>query len=169
MPAGGALLETIGEGQIIGAARGRKRRRRSPAAGHEAVSIQPVNDPQAAFAGSVRRVAREVNPETRLVGVFVTPDLSAHLMLNEYVRGVIDVASRQTLVAPPAAVLPEGDVNVLYTVENGRAVRHEVKVGLQNDRQVELVGPDLEAGQLVVVKGNSELEDGMAVEVEQAQ
>jgi len=134
-----------------------------------AVGIRPVNDPQAAFGGKVRRLGRAVNPETRLVSVFVTPDAGAHLLLNQYVSGVISVASRRALVAPPAAVLPEGEASVLYTVEDGHAVRHEVKVGLRNDGQVELSCAGLRAGQMAVVAGNSELEDGMAVEAGPAQ
>jgi membrane fusion protein (multidrug efflux system) len=168
VPAGGALIETIGEGQIsvrlgvesVDAAR---------LAPGMAVSIRPVNDPQAAFSGKVHRLARQVNPQTRLVSVYVAPEPGAHLMLNQYVSGVISVATRKALVAPPAAVLPDGEADVLYTVQNGHAVRHEVKVGLQNDRQVELVGSDLKAGEMVVVVGNSELEDGMSVEVQKAQ
>ena len=162
VPAGGPLLETIGEDQIavrLGI--------ESTDAGRVqpgmSVKIQPVNDAEAAFAGRVRRVSREVSPETRLISVIVTPAPGARLLLNQYVRGVVAVATRQGLVAPPAAVLPEGDASVLYTVQDGQAVRHEVKVGLQNAQQVELVGADLQAGQMAVVVGNSELEDGMAV------
>ena len=54
-------------------------------------------------------------------------------------------------------------------MQDGKAVRHEVKVGVQNETQVELIGSDLQAGQMAVVVGNSELEDKMAVEVEPAQ
>jgi membrane fusion protein (multidrug efflux system) len=165
--AGAPLIETIGENQITvrlgveSADAGRL----SPGL---SVRIQPVNDPAAAFEGRVRRVAREVSAETRLVGVFVTPMPEAHLLLNQYVRGVIAVSSAKGLVAPPAAVLPEGDIDVLYTVEGGRAVRHQVTVGLRSAEQVELVGSDLQAGQMAVVVGNGELQDGMAVEVERA-
>ena len=168
VPAGGPLLETIGENQISvrlgieSADAGRVHQGLS-------VQIQPVNDPKAAFAGQVSRVSREISPETRLISVFVTPAPGAHLLLNQYVRGLIAVATRQGLVAPPAAVLPQGDSNVLYTVQDGKAVRHEVKVGLQNEKQVELIGSDLQAGQMAVVVGNSELADKMAVEVEPAQ
>jgi len=168
VPAGGPLVETIGEGQIsvrlgvesVDAGR--------LTAGMK-VSIQPVNDPQAAFGGKVRRIGRAVDPQTRLVSVLVTPDAGAHLLLNQYVRGTVSVSSRRGLVAPASAVLPEGDASVLYTVRDGRAVRHEVKVGLQNGRQVELKAPGLQAGQMAVVEGNSELEDGMAVDAGPAQ
>ena len=165
IPAGGPLLETIGENQITvrlgieSADAGRLHAGLS-------VQIQPVNDPKAAFSGQMSRVSREISPETRLINVFVTPAAGAHLLLNQYVRGVVAISTKQGLVAPPAAVLPEGDANVLYTVQDGKAVRHEVKLGLQNDKQVEVSGGDVQAGQMAVVVGNSELTDKMAVEVE---
>ncbi len=116
----------------------------------------------------VEMIAHQVNPQTRLIDVYVAPASTAHLMLNEYVRGEIIVAADRSLVAPRSAVLPEEDHYVVFTVEHDRAVKHEVQVGIENNEQIQILGTDLQSGQLVVVNGNSELKHGMAVKPEPA-
>ena len=83
--------------------------------------------------------------------------------VGQSVLGKITVDSVQGLLVPRAAVLPEEDKFVLFTVENGHAVRHTVKVGLDNGREINVIAPDLRAGEPVVVLGNYELKDKMPV------
>jgi hypothetical protein len=64
---------------------------------------------------------------------------------------------------PRSAVLPEGDKHVLFTVEKGRAVKHVVRIGLENADAYQIMGTDLRAGEQAVIEGNYELSDGMAV------
>jgi multidrug efflux pump subunit AcrA (membrane-fusion protein) len=117
-------------------------------------------------SGRIRLITRRVNPETRLVDVFVAPSMEGRLLLNEYVEGRIVIAGSDALVVPRASALPEAGQYVLYTVEKDRAVRHVVRLGLENTAEVQVTGDGLQEGQSVVVTGNSELHDGMAVRVE---
>ena len=55
---------------------------------------------------------------------------------------------------------------MLYTIRQGRAWKHEVDVGMENDQQVQVIGDGLQEGDEVVVEGNAELQDGMAVQGE---
>nr|MDA8166091.1 efflux RND transporter periplasmic adaptor subunit [Desulfobacteraceae bacterium] len=116
--------------------------------------------------GKVRRISRAVNPATRLVDVFVTLPETSGFLLGEYIQGRITAASSEGFVVPREAVLPEGGHHVLFTVSRKHAVRHVVQIGLENDRETEVTGPELRPGEPVVVLGNYELRDGMAVEVE---
>ena len=84
-------------------------------------------------------------------------------MLGAYVRGEIIVASREALVVPRDAVLPDDGSHTLYTVQDHRAVKKAVKVGLQTDSQVEVIDPELHEGDQVVTVGNRELADQMEV------
>jgi len=68
------------------------------------------------------------------------------------------------LVVPRSAVLPDDDKQVLFTVKDGKAVRHEIKTGLVTDELVEVIGDNLHAGDSVVTLGNYELEDGMEIQ-----
>lgn len=135
----------------------------------QTVRLDPVNGPPGdTLGGTIVRITRRVNPDTRLVDVFITPMDESRLLLNDYVRGDVVIASAEGLVVPRAAVLPMEGSHVLFTVEKGHAVRHKVTVGVENDDQVQVFGDGLEAGQPVIVVGNSEVDDGMAVKVEAA-
>jgi membrane fusion protein (multidrug efflux system) len=131
------------------------------------VAIRAVNRPaQEPITGTVRSISKMVNPSTRLLDLFVTIPSPSSFLLNEYVKGRIAVAGREALVVPRSAVLREGDHWTLFTVKDRRAVRHEVSVGFKTLTGVEVLSKDLSPGDPVVVMGNYELKDGMAVSVE---
>ncbi len=131
-----------------------------------AVELAPVGAPaDRIVGGAVRLVTRKVNPETRLVDVYVAPAAGARLLLDDMVRARMAVRSDTGLVVPRAAVHPVDGAHVLFTVEGGRARRHEVGVGLEDGERLQVDGAELSEGQLVVVEGNAELTDGMAVAV----
>jgi len=66
---------------------------------------------------------------------------------------------------PRDAVLPEDGSHTLYLVQDHRAVKKTVEVGLQTDSQVEVIAPELRDGDRVVTVGNRELADEMQVKV----
>lgn len=113
--------------------------------------------------GKVRLITQRVNPDTRLVDVLVTPESHDALLLDGFVRVVLQAETKQALIVPRDAVLPGEQDYELFTVKDGHAVKCPVKLGLQNDREVEVIGEQLKVGDLVVTLGNYELEDGMAV------
>lgn len=161
--AGAPLLNTIGENQII-VRLGLESEDAGRVREDQTVQLRAVNGPAAqTVPGKIHLIASRVNPQTRLVDVFVEPDPAAHFVLNEYVQGDIVIAAHEAWVVPRAAVLPEDGREIIYTTENGRAVKHVVALGLQNDQEVEIIGKDLKAGEPVVLVGNSQLEPGMAV------
>jgi RND family efflux transporter MFP subunit len=116
----------------------------------------------------IRTVSPAINPTTRLVDVFVSLPPGHSFLLGQYVNGKVFVATHEGLIVPYAAVLPDEGRYILFTVKNGHAVRHEVQVLLQNGDRVQVAGPELDAADPVVIQGNYELQDGMAVLVEQA-
>jgi len=125
--------------------------------------------PSSAVAGTIREISRSVDPSTRLVDVFVALPTPAQFLLGESVLGTITIASSDGLIVPRSAVLPEEDTHILFTIKDVHAVRRTVQVGLENNEEVEIMGSDLQPGDPVVVLGNYELTDGMAVEVEASQ
>jgi RND family efflux transporter MFP subunit len=130
------------------------------------VGISLVNNPATSeIIGTVRLVTQRVNSPDRLVDVFVSVPQGTKLLLAAYVRGEIIVASRETLVVPRDAVLPDDGSHTLYIVQDNRARKKTVKVGLQTDLQVEVMDPELRDGDQVVTVGNRELADEMEVKV----
>jgi membrane fusion protein, multidrug efflux system len=118
--------------------------------------------------GQVRLVTHQVDPATGLVEVFagVSQEYHPHLLIGAYVRGEIETRKDDALVVPKSAVLPEGDDFYLFMVADKKAVKHIVKLGIQTPTEVEVLSPDLKAGDQVVTVGNYELTDGATVEVE---
>ena len=135
------------------------------------VSLSLVNVPESGgVKGKIRKISSSVNPDTRLVDVFVrlpeTLPTSTAFLLGEFVVGKITIASSTGLIVPRAAVLPEGDHYQMFTVRNDRAVKHSVQIGLENGKEVEVIGPDIKPGEPVVILGNYELKNDMAIESE---
>ena len=131
------------------------------------VLLKAVNRPSLkAVRGVVRSVSKSIDPASRFIDVFVSLPSPPPFMLNEYVQGNIIVTSREGLVVSESAVFPEDGHYILFTVKNGRAHRHIVKVGLENGKKVEISGVDIKVGLPAVVLGNYELKDGMSVKVE---
>jgi len=128
------------------------------------VGISLVNNsPASEIEGTVRLVTQRVNSADRLVDVFVSVSPGTKLLLAAYVRGEIIVASRETLVVPRDAVLPEDGSHTLYIVQDHRAMKKTVGIGLQTDSEVEVINPELRDGDQVVTVGNRELADEMEV------
>ncbi len=131
---------------------------------NQPVYLNRVNVPALpAVTGQVRKVSYGVNPTTRLVDVFVSLPAPADFLLDESILGKITIAEAHGLIAPRSAVLPEGQGYSLFTSQGGHAVKHQVRVGLHTDKEVEVEDATLQVGDPVVVEGNYELKDGMAI------
>jgi membrane fusion protein (multidrug efflux system) len=134
---------------------------------NQSVTLQSTQQNEAAAVTSnVRVVGGALNPTTGSVDVRVAVPPAAPLMFGERVRALIEVAKKDSaLVVPRSAVLPDEDnKQVLFTVKDGKAVRHEVEVGLTDGDLVEVTAATLHPGDAVVTLGNYELSDGMAIQ-----
>lgn len=127
------------------------------------VKLSAVNQDGVSGEGKIRLIASRVNPQTRLVDVFVTVPPDLPLLLDGFVRGEIRIAEKTALVVPRDAVLPGENGESLFTVTDGHAVKHTVTPGIETDTETEITGTDLKPGDEVVTEGNSQLEDGMQV------
>ncbi len=114
----------------------------------------------------IRTISPAINPTTRLVDVFVSLPQGHPFLLGQYVHGRLPGAAQEGLIVPYSAVLPDEGRYVLFTVRSGHAVRHEVQVLVQDGDRVQVAGPELDGAEPVVIEGNYELQDGMAVLVE---
>ncbi len=130
----------------------------------QAVKLFPTAGATDGIAGTVRLVTRRVNPETRLVDVFVTPASDADLLLDSGVRGEFAGPATAGLIVPRNAVLPDDDGFTVFTVKDKTAVKHSVKLGTQTAAESLIVAADVHAGDSVVTVGALELEDKMAVD-----
>ena len=167
VPPGGPLVEMVAETEIE-VKLGVEAEDLLAAKEGASVTIFPVNDPTAdKVEGTVRLVTRRIDPTTRLVDVYVALPVGTKLLLDGYVRGELEHSEKDALVVPRAAVLPNQSRSYeVFTVANNRAVKRTVKVGLENQKEMQVIADDLHPGDLVVTVGNYELEEDMSVEIQ---
>ena len=72
--------------------------------------------------------------------------------------------TRQSLGVPSAAILVRSGKSIVFVVQDGKAVAREVAGGLQNDGWTEILS-GLAAGETVVTEGQTQLRDGLPVNV----
>jgi membrane fusion protein (multidrug efflux system) len=115
----------------------------------------------------VTRVLAMVDPRTRLVEVLtqVPAAKSAPLVIGNRIKGTITLRQETTPAVPRSAVLRDAEGAYLFVIREGRALRVNVATGIEEGDLVAVQGP-LKVGEPVVVAGNYELKDGMAVKVE---
>ncbi len=136
----------------------------------QTVELHRVRDAgDVVIAGKIRLISQRVDPTTRLVDVLVSLPPGTGFMLDDFVAGQIIKASADSLVVAREAVLPDEKGDSLFTIADGKAVKHTVRIGLANDKEVQILGEGLKEGDLAVVVGNYELQDGMSVEVQSPQ
>lgn len=128
------------------------------------VQLFSANRPDLApVSATVRAAGGSIDAASGTAEVRVGLPSGAPFYFGERVRGAIVVEQREGFVVPRNAVRPDGDQPVLFTVRDGKAVRHEVRTGIVTQDRIEVRGADLNVGDSVVTLGNYELTDGMAV------
>jgi membrane fusion protein (multidrug efflux system) len=117
------------------------------------------------FGGTVSGVDSRVDPVSRSVTVRANvpnPDLA--LKPGMFLNVSLARDEHDALMVPEAALVPEQSRQFLFMVEEGRAVRREVRIGRRQPGRVEVVG-GLRAGEEVIVEGTQKVRDGGSVRV----
>jgi RND family efflux transporter MFP subunit len=162
VPAGGALAEIAGGGKLQ-VRLGLEPDDAAKIHSGDAVKLTEVRSDGSPVDGRVRVVAQRINPDSRLIDVFVSLPADSTMALDSYVRGEFTIGGADGLIVPRSAVLPDDEGYSLFTVDQGKAAEHKVTIGMRNEESYQITGDGLSAGQSVVVLGNMELEDGMSV------
>jgi RND family efflux transporter MFP subunit len=119
--------------------------------------------PDKVFHGKVMVVNQAADPLSKKfkVDVYVdNPDLL--LKPNTFGDVTLEVSSQaEALVIPQDAVLEN---RYVFVAEGSKAVRRDIKIGLQNMDQLEVL-EGLKEGDLVVIEGNFGLDDGAELEI----
>ncbi|MFQ6081808.1 MAG: efflux RND transporter periplasmic adaptor subunit [Candidatus Aminicenantia bacterium] len=115
------------------------------------------------FEGRVNIVNLAADPVSKTFQVQVTFD-NPHLLLKPGTFGEVSILTEirsQTIVLPDKAII---DDKYVFVVENGKAVKKEVTIGIRTGQQVEISG-GIEPGDLVIVEGNYGLEDKTTIRI----
>jgi len=122
--------------------------------------------PGRVFPGRVLTVSPLADRQNRQFPVEIIVDnsggeLSAGMLGS---AALVTAVEKDTLLIPVAAVLYDGARTYTYVVENNRAVRREITISLESREQA-AVAAGLAEGDLVIIRGQHQVKDGMLVEV----
>ena len=134
----------------------------------DTVSITADALPGKEFSGTVNRLYPTMDPATHTFNVEVTvPNTRRELRPGMYARVTVNFGSTFNIVLPDTAVLKmqgAGTRSVLVVDPEGKAEMRVVTLGRHFDGKYEILS-GLEEGEQVVVKGNSALKAGQAVQI----
>lgn len=125
-------------------------------------SVRPW--PSETFAGIVRRIARSVDVRTRTMPVELDVDNKAGRLAPGIFAEVIWPLRRAapSLIVPSSAIVQSTEKTYVDRVRDGIVEQVAVRRGAVLQDRVEVLGP-LQAGDLVLVRGNDELKDGTRI------
>ena len=133
------------------------------------VSVAPW--PGEVFHATVSMVSPVVDDRTRTLRVkALLPNPDGRLRPGLFARADLGIAKRpHVLLVPEEAVLQRADGAVVFraSADHSRAERRVVQLGRIKDGQVE-IGAGLDPGDVVVVRGHSQLSDGAAIQARSA-
>jgi len=119
----------------------------------------------AAFAGIVEAVNGATDAQTQTAALRISLKNKNHL-LKAHLFAKIEIVLKKlkkALLLPRRAVLSGSDGSFIFVKKNGRAKKQIVQIALSNADSIALAS-GLTPGDSVIVLGNYELKEGMAVE-----
>lgn len=128
------------------------------------VRVQPSGAPP--LEGRVRRVAPQIDPQTRNGLVYVDLKAAEPLRAGLFARGDFVLGESQALTLPQSAVLLRDGFSYVFRIDGSKVRQQKVQVGRRQGDRVE-VRAGLAAGAAVVESGVGFLADGDTVRVAQ--
>ncbi len=120
--------------------------------------------PGQTFQGRIEEIRPAADPASRTFGVKVrVPNPNRILRPGMFARGAIIVGVRHAVLQiPEQAVMTAASGPMVFVVQDGRAIRRAVTLGVHQDGQVEVTS-GLAEGDRVVVQGQDALTDNQPV------
>ncbi len=134
----------------------------------QAVAFRVNSYAGVAFQGRIVEVAPAVETDTRSAKVRIQVANSAgKLKAGMFAEGEILTGSNAQAIVIPAAAIYRDDrsakTSYVFVLENGKAVRRNVHIGRERDRQLEIV-EGLKAGDVLVSEQSIEIAEGVRIQ-----
>ena len=115
------------------------------------------------FTGKVSFVSPEADVMSGTFNVEIAVTNKNNILKhNQFARiKVLTKTSENTIIVPQQAIL---DANHVFIIENYKAVKKYVTLGLENEYEIEIT-EGLQAGETVIIRGNIGLSEGDKVEI----
>jgi HlyD family secretion protein len=102
------------------------------------IRVQSLQGQQ--FKGTVTRASKSLHPQNRTLRTEIDlPNDDGKLLPGMFVDATIIAEHKNVWALPATAVLTQGEQSVCYCVENGKALRTPVQVGLRSSELVEVI------------------------------
>ena len=127
--------------------------------------ILSVSSSDEEFTGKVSFVSPEADVMSGTFNVEIAVKNKDNILKhNQFARiKVLTKTSENTIIVPQQAIL---DANHVFIMENDKAVKKFVTLGLENEYEIEIT-EGLQNGEIVIIRGNIGLSEGDKVEVSQ--
>lgn len=126
----------------------------------EAVSSEKIT-------GRIKSVSTIADPLSRNYAVKITlPNTEGKIKSGMFAQASVTTLSKEdVLCIPLAAVMPNDETNVVYTIDaENRAHKLEVKTGITDGSYIEIID-GLNSGQKVVTRGNTLINEGTLLRI----
>jgi membrane fusion protein (multidrug efflux system) len=130
------------------------------------LSIRAVTNayPDRTFVGSVASVDTRVDPVSRAFSVrAIVPNDEGLLKPGMFLTVHIVESSKEAIVVPEQALLPEEGRQFVYVVVGGKAEKREIRIGRRRPGEVEVL-EGLAANEVIVSEGADKLRPGAPVQ-----
>jgi len=127
--------------------------------------ILKVNSSDEEFTGRISFISPEADMMSGTFNVEIAVKNRDNILKhNQFARiKVLTKTSENTIIVPQQAIL---DANHIFIIENDKAVKKYVTLGLENEYEIE-IKEGLQDGETVIIRGNIGLSEGDKVEVSQ--
>ncbi|OGR18408.1 MAG: hypothetical protein A2X81_10565 [Desulfobacterales bacterium GWB2_56_26] len=116
--------------------------------------------------GTVAEISPTADPTSRTAPVKLHLPADDRLRSGQFARVGLVLAETETLTVPTEAVVPFGQMERIFVVDDGRAKLRLVRTGAKEERDVEILS-GLTENEVVIVTGNGTLTDGQPVSIRQ--
>ncbi len=146
----------------------------------DAAVVRSQSRPDQEFQGKVTRTSRSLNPGTRTLKTEIDlPNPKGELLPGMYVDITVFAERKDVWALPSSSVVVEEEKRYCYRLENGKAVRTPLKIGLRGDKLVEVLKSqpptpsgrteraweDFTGKEEIIRSGVTGLKDGQTVQV----
>jgi RND family efflux transporter MFP subunit len=126
----------------------------------QAVAIHLSAFPEKEFTGHITSIAEKADMAMKFnVEITLANNGSDHLKSGLYAEAILPFESGEKLIIRKAAILGSMEKPVVFTAENGVAVRHDVVTGNSNNDFVEVLS-GLSLKDLLIVSGQLNIKNG---------
>lgn len=126
--------------------------------------VKPDAYPDEEFTGKLVNISPIIDRTSQTCDIEIeVPNQNQRLKPGMFVRVELTVSEdKVALVIPADSFIKDGEDNYVFVVNNGKAIKKKVKLGISDGIKIEIIS-GLNLGEQLIIAGQSALKDGMSV------